>query len=32
MEEAAKAYGSMMKLMFMGMGGLGKAFYQKYGN
>ena len=32
MEEAAKAYGPMMKLMFMGMGGLGKAFYQKYGN
>jgi predicted hydrocarbon binding protein len=31
MEEAAKAYGPMMKLMFMGMGALGKAFYKKYG-
>ena len=31
MEEAAKAYASMMKLMFMGMGALSKAFYEKYG-
>ncbi len=31
MEEAAKAYASMVKLMFMGMGALSKAFYEKYG-
>ncbi len=31
MEQAAKASGAMMKLLFMGMGALGKAFYQKYG-
>jgi len=31
MEEAAKEYAPMMKLMFMGMGALSKAFYKKYG-
>ena len=31
MEEAAKGFGPMMKLMFMGMGALGKAFYKRYG-
>jgi predicted hydrocarbon binding protein len=31
MEEAAKAYASMVKLMFMGMGALSRAFYEKYG-
>ena len=31
MEEAAKASGPMMKLLFMGMGALGKAFYEKNG-
>jgi predicted hydrocarbon binding protein len=32
MEEAAKGFGPMMKLMFMGIGGLSKAFYEKYGD
>jgi predicted hydrocarbon binding protein len=31
MEDAAKGYAPMMKLMFMGMGALSKAFYEKYG-
>jgi len=31
MEEAAKGFAPMMKLMFMGMGALSKAFYEKYG-
>jgi hypothetical protein len=31
MEEAAKGFGPMMRLMFMGLGGLSKAFYEKYG-
>jgi hypothetical protein len=31
MEEAAKAYASMVKLTFMGMGALSRAFYEKYG-
>ena len=31
MEEAAKAYAPMMKLMFRAIGDTGKAFYEKYG-
>lgn len=31
MEEAAKGFAPMMKLMFMGMGMLSRAFYEKYG-
>jgi len=31
MEEVAKGFAPMMKLMFMGMGALSKAFYEKYG-
>lgn len=31
MEEAAKGFGPMIRQMFMGMGALSKAFYQKYG-
>ena len=31
MEEAAKGFAPMMKLMFMGLGALSKAFYEKYG-
>jgi len=31
MEQAAQGFGPMMKLMMMGMGGLSKAFYNKYG-
>jgi predicted hydrocarbon binding protein len=31
MEEAAKGFGPMMKLMMMGMGAFGKAFYKRYG-
>jgi len=31
MEDAAKGFAPMMKQMFMGMGALSKAFYQKYG-
>jgi hypothetical protein len=32
MERAAKEFGPMMRQMFVGMGALSKAFYQKYGN
>ena len=31
MEEAAKGFGPMMKLMMMGMGAFGKASYKRYG-
>ena len=31
MEEAAKGFAPMMKRMFIGMGALSKAFYEKYG-
>lgn len=31
MEQAAQGFGPMMKLMMMGIGGLSKAFYNKYG-
>jgi predicted hydrocarbon binding protein len=31
MEQSAQAFASMMKLMFMGMGALSKAFYEKVG-
>ena len=31
MAEAAQGFAPMMKLMLMGLGGFGKAFYQKYG-
>ena len=32
MEQAAQGFGPMMRLMFMGIGGLSKAFYNKYGD
>lgn len=31
MEQAAQGFGSMLKLMMMGIGSLSKAFYKKYG-
>lgn len=32
MEQQAQAMAHMMKMMMMGLGGFGKAFYQKYGD
>ena len=32
MEQAAQTFGPMMRQMFMGIGALSKAFYQKYGD